>query len=173
MPIERSHTIFNPCCCNDEGTCDKECCDGGRWPDAINCDVGTLGWTDVDCDACDTLGGVYVLNYSAADSDFSACVWKYDSGVICTRTPACGFEQEARFTIYAALNSSCTWLVTVSFDMIGGDDSCGASRKTVRYLLASSDAQDCDGMSLPFYDTISASSDVCSGSYPATIELSR
>lgn len=164
--------LLNPCCCTT-GTCANECCEGGKWPDQINCDIGTLGWTDVDCDACDTLGGMYVLDYSAADSGAGTCVWKYDSGVICTRTAPCGDEQQAQFQITAELNNECRWTVTLAFEMLGGDDACGSYRKIVQYRLSNTDEEDCDGMEIPFLATITSDNTVCSGSYNATIELSR
>jgi hypothetical protein len=135
--------------------------------------VGVLGWVDVDCDACETLGGVYVLDYDAGNSTAFECVWSYDSGVICTRTPACGTEQEARFTISATLNTDCRWTVTVAFEMLGGDDSCPKPRKITQYRLTNSDEADCDAMEIPELGVISSSNAVCSGTYLATITLSR
>jgi hypothetical protein len=132
-----------------------------------------LGWADGDCDACDTLGGVYVLDYSAADSGLGDCVWKYEGDPICTRIAGCGTEQSGRLTITATLNSSCRWDVIVAFEMLEGDDSCEKPRKVAQYRLSNSDEEDCDAMAIPFLSNLATSNVACSGSYNATIELSR
>lgn len=167
------------CPCS-EGTCELGCCNAGRWPDTIQCDLGALGWVDADCDACDTLGGVYELNYDAGLSvPSTSCVWSYDSGVICTYDADCGISTRtftAQLIITATLNSDCDWSVEVELFVQGADDSCSNPIKTATYELANSDEEDCDCMELTKTSDNSASGifdDSCDGDFPDTIILSR
>ncbi len=167
------------CPCN-EGTCELGCCNAGRWPDTIQCDLGTLGWVDNGCDACDTLGGVYELAYNAGLSTPStSCVWTYDSGEICDFPYMCGLSlrtARASLLITATLNSDCDWTVDVALDIRGLDDACASPQKTATYELANSDEEDCDCMELTKTSDNSALGvfdDTCDGDFPDTIILSR
>jgi hypothetical protein len=157
-------------------SCDQECCNGGKWPDQINCDLGALGWTNGDCDVCDTLGGVYVLNYDNINSNpNNNCIWKYDSGELCTFSVSCSGTRTAtaRLIITARLSPTCNWSVLVEWRHAGLDDSCPEVNKIATYTISNSGGEDCDAMEIPIWFQNSSSTLSCIGSYPATIELSR
>jgi hypothetical protein len=158
-------------------SCNQECCDGGKWPDQINCDIGVLGWVDGGCSECDTLGGVYVLNADTLAGSWnpnSNCIWKYDSGELCTFLVAsCGRTARARLQITATLTTTCDWTVLVSWSHAGLDDSCPNINKSGTYFVDNSGGGDCDGLELDLIGEISSDNTSCTGTFPATIELSR
>lgn len=166
--------MFNPCCCTT-GTCDQECCNGGKWPDQINCDL-SLGWVDAACDACETLDGVYVLNYDSGSNPLNNCIWTYDSGELCNFPGDCSsgtFTARARLLIVATLTTGCNWSVNVDWFHSGLDDSCDSHNKFAVYTISDSGDEDCDGMTLSKSSESTSDNYSCSGSFPATIELSR
>jgi hypothetical protein len=164
--------LLNPCCCST-GTCDQECCNGGKWPDQINCDIGTLGWVDNGCDVCDTIGGSYVLTYDAVNSNpLNNCIWTYSGPDLCTYLLDCTPDQNvtAFVEITAILSPTCTWTVFFVLNHDGGDDSCPNPTKSGTY--AGVGTGDCDGLVLSRTAEITPAY-TCTGTFPATIELSR
>ena len=159
-------------------SCNQECCDGGKWPDQINCDIGAIGWTDAACDACDTLGGVYVLNADTGAGSWNPnnnCIWKYDSGELCNFTGDCTPATKtarAHLLITATLTPTCNWTVVITWFHFGLDDSCSTHNKTGTYLITGSGGEDCDGLVIN-KDSESGDDYSCVGSFPATITLSR
>lgn len=162
--------MTNPCCCTTS-TCNQICCNGGKWPDTINCDLGAVGWADAGCDACDTIGGVYALTYDTVASNAnSECIWKYTGPQLCEYTLDCGFAVQAFLVITATLTSECNWTVFVELSHTGGDDSCPNPNRTGAYT--GTGTGDCDGLVIPQW-FVDESPESCTGSYPAAIELSR
>jgi hypothetical protein len=164
----------NDCPCN-EASCDQECCNDGKWPDQINCDLGVLGWADGDCDVCDTIGGVYVLTYDAVNSTPAYnCIWRYAGPELCSFViEPCGQTAYADLRITATLSPTCNWQVSVVFRVYGTSDACQDPSKTATYNVTNSGGEDCDGVSLTLTTEDSADTEACIGSFLATIELSR
>lgn len=168
--------LLNPCCCTT-GTCDQECCNGGRWPDSIVCDLGVLGWVDAGCDACDTIGGQYTLTYDTINSNpLNNCIWKYTGPTLCSYELDCsGIDRtvSAKLLITATLSPTCNWSVLVLLDTTGVDDSCPNPDKSATYTATDTGGEDCDALELDFASEGFSSNVMCSGTWPATIELSR
>lgn len=180
-------SIGNPIEC-DECPCEPpepetcaDCCSFVMSSKEVLVDLGAGGWTNLGCDACETIQGEYTCVFQ------SSCTWIYQ---VSASVPFCtgpcgpfdlGFSIVASIFLYGSPGSiKCRWRVLVSVRRPGflDDNDIGCARKAT-YESAPSDPtiMDCAETGPWILYKIQegnegAGTNICAGLLPETVEVS-
>jgi hypothetical protein len=163
---------FNTASCVSKECGSCSCCTGIS-PTQFLVDFGSAGFiSDGDCDACDQIGGSYILNQqSYADG---ICKWVYQGPVICTYfDDECSENVDRAIRITLRVISGCNWALDLEFT---SDDQGSAvdplCTPTPFASYRNTNIEECtEEFSLSF-QSVSFQTPVCgTGTWPSTLTI--
>lgn len=158
----------------------NQCCSFVESTRSFTVDLGAGGWTDQNCNACDTIGGEYVLTFFPV-----LCSWRYSIPNFCTagctgmssRALGWAVTAQLRFRTVEGV-MKCYWRVVVGFSFaLTDDDNPGADCDNYAEYeseLNDPNVLDCASTGpwvLPKIADTMGTGAFCNGSLPDTVEL--